>query len=367
MTSREPTATASQGSAYKRSGVDTEGADRALHRMLPHVRATWDDKVALQNLNHFANVVDIGGVGIAIATDGVGSKALVAQLIGRYDTIGIDCVAMNVNDLVCVGARPVSMVDYIALERTDAAVVEALAVGLAEGARRAGISLVGGETAQLPDIIKGVRPGLGFDLAGTAIGQVALDQILTGADIADGDVVIGLASSGIHSNGLSLARRALLDRGGFGIDQRFDELGCSLGNELLRPTEIYVGDALALIDGVAALRSLFHITGDGFLNLNRLGTGVGYVLDRLPAAPPIFGLIQTHGAVPAAEMYSVFNMGIGFCAVVGPDDAERALSILKARGRVAQVIGHMEADAEERVHLPAQGLVGQGKAFAATE
>ena len=366
MTSREPAAAAGQGSTYKRSGVDTEGADRALKMMLPHIRATWNDKVALRHLNHFANVVEIGGVGIAIATDGVGSKALVAQLVGRYDTIGIDCVAMNVNDLVCVGALPVSMVDYIAVERPDPVVLEALAVGLAEGARRAGVSLVGGETAQLPDIIKGAGLGLGFDLVGTAIGHVPLGRILDGRGLDKDDVVIGLASSGVHSNGLSLARRALLDAGGFGIDHVFDDLDCPLGEALLRPTEIYVGDALALIDGVAALKMLAHITGNGLLNLTRVGNGIGYVLDDLPTPPGIFGLIKKYGAVPNPEMYSVFNMGIGFCAVVGPGDVEQALSILTARGREAQVIGRAKTDPEERVWLPAQGLVGRGKAFAPT-
>ena len=157
-------------------------------------------------IGYFANVVDIGGIGLAMCTDGVGSKAIVAQMMGKYDTIGIDCVAMNVNDLLCVGARPVSMVDYIAVERADAAVLDGIAVGLAEGARQAGISISGGEIAQLRDVVRG------FDLVGTAVGTVPLDRIIVGRDIAPGDRVIGIASSGIHSNGFSLARRVFFEQ-----------------------------------------------------------------------------------------------------------------------------------------------------------
>ncbi len=349
-------------SIYQASGVDASEADRGLKRMLPHILGTWGPDVALR-LGHFANVVDVGGIGIAISTDGVGSKALVAQMVGKYDTIGIDCIAMNVNDLVCVGARPVSMVDYIAVERPAPELLEALAVGLADGARAANISLVGGEIAQLPDIITGARPGMGFDLVGTAIGHVPLDKMLTGEDVTDGDIVIGLESSGVHSNGLSLARRAFFERGLFGVEHEFAELELALGLELLRPSEIYVGDALDLMGGLGSLNAMAHITGDGLLNLVRVGKDVGYVIDALPPAPPIFALIQTHGEVAAAEMYSVFNMGIGFCAVVGPEDEDQAMAILKARGRRAHVIGRVVADHPDQVVIPERGLIGEGKTF----
>jgi len=353
-------------SAYAESGVDTASASQALRLMLPHIQRSWNDKVALRSLNHFANIVDVGGMGIAITMDGVGSKALIAQMMDSYDTIGIDCVAMNVNDLICVGALPVSMVDYIAVEETNPDRLEGIAIGLLEGARLAQISLVGGETAQLPDIIKGAGSQRGFDLVGTAIGHVELDRILTGQNVVAGDVVIGLFSNGIHSNGLSLARKVLLENAKLQIEQKFDELGCVLGEELLKPTEIYVKEAAALFDEIPTLKVLAHITGDGLLNLNRLGEGVGYILDDLPAPPAIFNFIQERGNVPLHEMYSVFNMGVGLCAVVGRNDADKVLSILAEHNRNAKVIGYAVKDEERRLYLPRHKLTGQGKTFTET-
>jgi len=261
-------------------------------------------------IGYFANVIDIGGIGLGICTDGVGSKAIVAQMMNKYDTIGIDCVAMNVNDLLCVGARPLSMVDYIAIEKADAAMLDGVAIGLAEGARQAGISISGGEISQLRDVVRG------FDLVGMAVGTVALDRIIVGRDLQPGDRVIGIASNGIHSNGLSLARRAFFDAAGLSVHHLFPGLGCELGEELLRPTFIYVPEILEIIARVPAVKALIHITGDGLLNLPRVDAEVGFVLDDLPPPPPIFGLIEQHGAVTRAEMFEVYNMGVGFCVVV---------------------------------------------------
>jgi phosphoribosylformylglycinamidine cyclo-ligase len=191
---------------YKAAGVDIGEADAGLRNIVKRITATWPKSgfgAVKLPIGYFANVVDIGGIGLAISTDGVGSKAIVAQMVGRYDTIGIDCVAMNVNDLLCVGARPVSMVDCIAIDRADAAVLDGIAIGLTEGARQAGVSICGGEIAQLPDMVRG------FDLVGTAVGTVPLDRIMIGRDLEPGDAVIGVASSGIHSNGFTLARRVL--------------------------------------------------------------------------------------------------------------------------------------------------------------
>src|SRR5438552_8834652 len=216
---------------YKSSGVDVGEADAGLRNIIARITATWPQSGlgAVQlPIGYFANVVDIGGFGLALCTDGVGSKAIVAQMMGKYDTIGIDCVAMNVNDLLCVGARPVSMVDYIAIDRADAAVLDGIAIGLAEGARQSGVSISGGEISQLPDMVRG------FDLVGTAVGTVPLDRILVGPDIEPGDRVIGIASNGIHSNGFTLARRALFERGGSSVEEVVPELGGSLGEELLR-------------------------------------------------------------------------------------------------------------------------------------
>jgi phosphoribosylformylglycinamidine cyclo-ligase len=350
---------------YKESGVDTDEADAGLHRLTARIVAGWPRPGAAfavkLPVGHFANVIDFGnGIGVAISTDGVGSKALIAHQLGRYETIGIDCIAMNVNDIVCVGARPVSMVDYVAIEEVSASVLDAISIGLSEGARRAQISICGGETAQLKDMVHG------FDLAGTAIGHVALDKILIGQDIRDGDAVVGVESNGIHSNGLTLARRAVRDSKTI-LSARFDELGTDLGTELLRPTHIYVREAMQLIERVPRLKALAHITSDGFLNLTRFKEGIGFVIDRLPDVPAIFQIIQRLGKVELPEMFSVFNMGIGFCAIVAPESADAAIAIFKDGGFRSCVIGHAVKDELRTVCLPQFRLNGRGKHFWAAE
>ena len=346
--------------AYKASGVDTAEADAGLNRIIARVQRTWPPaglgRVVLP-IGYFANVIEMDGIGLALCTDGVGSKTIIADMMGKYDTIGIDCVAMNVNDMICVGAKPLSLVDYIAVERTDAAMLDAIGVGLCEGARQAGVSISGGETSQLKDIVKG------FDLVGMAVGRVALDKVIDGRDVRGGDVVIGVRSNGVHSNGYSLARRAFFDQGGYRIDHKFDELSAPLGEELIRPTHIYVPEALEILDKVAGIKALINITGDGLLNLTRVAAAVGFEIDRLIEPQPIFGLIQRHAKVDDNEMYEVFNMGIGFCYVVDPAGADEVLSILKQHGRVAQRIGHAVADPGKIVRIPQRGLAGQHKRF----
>ena len=350
--------------AYKEAGVDIAEADAGLRHIVRRLAATWPPggpggglgAVQLP-IGYFANVIDIGGVGLALCTDGVGSKAIVAQLMGKYDTIGIDCIAMNVNDLLCVGARPLSLVDYIAVERADAGVLDGLAIGLAEGARQAGISITGGEISQLPDIVRG------FDLVGAAVGTVPLDRIITGSATLPGDCVIGIASNGIHSNGFTLARRALFDRARLAPHDVVPELGRALGEELLRPTFIYVPEILEIIAQIASLRALVHITGDGLLNLPRVAAEIGFVIDDLPPPPAIFGLIERAGGVAPAEMFEVFNMGIGFCVVVGAEDVAATLAILARHNRTAWLIGRAVADPTKAVHLPQHHLVGRGKRF----
>jgi phosphoribosylformylglycinamidine cyclo-ligase len=345
---------------YRQSGVDTAEADAGLGRIVARVQSTWPrtgfGRVVLP-IGYFANVVDVGGIGIALCTDGVGSKTMIADMVGRYDTIGIDCVAMNVNDMICVGAKPVSLVDYIAVERSDAAMLDAVGVGLCEGARIAGISISGGETSQLKDIVKG------FDLVGMAVGRVELDKVMDGSTVAEGDVVIGVRSNGLHSNGFSLARKALFENGRHTIDHRFDELSATIGEELLRPTDIYVREALEILESVAGVKALINITSDGLLNLTRVAAPVGFEIDRLIEPHPIFGLIQRLAGVESAEMHEVFNMGIGFCYIVAPANAEQTLAILSRHGRVAQVIGRAVADADKHVRIPPRGLVGQHKKF----
>jgi phosphoribosylformylglycinamidine cyclo-ligase len=346
--------------AYRESGVDTAEADAGLGHIVARVQSTWPSsgfgRVVLP-IGYFANVVDVGGIGIALCTDGVGSKTMIADMTGKYDTIGIDCVAMNVNDMICVGARPVSLVDYIAVERSDAAMLDAIGVGLCAGARMAGISISGGETSQLKDIVKG------FDLVGMAVGRVDLDKVVDGAKVAAADVVIGVRSSGIHSNGLSLARNAFFANDRFRVDHRFDELGTTIGEELLRPTDIYVPEALEILDSVAGVKALINITSDGLLNLARVAAPVGFEIDQLIEPHPIFALIQRIAGVDDAEMYEVFNMGIGFCYVVAPADVERTLAILTRHGRRAQPIGRAVADPDKHVRIAQRGLVGQHKKF----
>jgi phosphoribosylformylglycinamidine cyclo-ligase len=264
--------------AYRETGVDTAEADAGLSNIVARVQGTWprtgSGRVVLP-IGYFANVIEVGGIGIAVCTDGVGSKTIIADMMGKYDTIGIDCVAMNVNDMICVGAKPVSMVDYIALEQADAAMLDAVAAGLCEGARMAGISISGGETAQLKDIVRG------FDLVGMAVGRVDLDKVVSGKDVKSGDVVVGVRSNGVHSNGLTLARRAFFVDGSRKIDHRFDELEVTIGEELLRPTHIYVPEAMDILGNVAGVKALINITSDGLLNLTRVDSPVGFEIDRL--------------------------------------------------------------------------------------
>ena len=355
---------------YGSAGVHDDAIVAGLAGLVSHIRKTWptDDndlgKIKV-GLGHFASVLDFGGVGIAVCTDGIGTKSLIAQMMDRYDTVGIDCVAMNVNDLICVGARPITLVDYVAVERAEPAMLTALGAGLAEGARRSDISISGGEIAEMRDVIKGSPSGVGFDLAATAVGRVELDAINTGTEVCPGDSIIGIASSGIHSNGLSLARQVFFETMGLSVADRVDDLGETVGEALLRPTHIYVREGLDLLASDVPVRALVHITSDGFLNLTRIEARVGMRIDALPAPPPVFTVLQRLGGIEDAEMYRVFNMGIGFCVIVPAQHEARALAILGAHGKTCQRIGTVVDDADERVWIEQAGLVGRaGQGFA---
>ena len=319
------------------------------------------------DVGFFASVVDIGnGLGLALCTDGVGSKVLIAEMLQRYDTIGIDCVAMNVNDVICVGAEPISFLDYIAIERATPSVLEKIAEGLYRGAELAGVSIVGGEISQIPEIIKGRAPGQGLDLVGMCAGIVPLDRIILGREVAPGDVIVGVRSSGIHSNGLTLARKALFDEGKLRADQYLADLGCTVGEELLRPTHIYVRPIVDLLYRQhVPVRALVNVTSDGFLNLTRSEAKVGFRLDDLPESQPIFDLIRRTGSVPASEMYRVFNMGIGFCLILKNEASliSAVQQTFAASHFEAHVIGTVIADERRRVSLPKQDLVGEGEEF----
>jgi len=355
-------------SSYSEAGVDTEAATNALGGLLSSIKSTFALREGIGRpllpIGYFANVLDLGGgQGLAISTDGVGTKALVAQLMGKYDTIGIDCVAMNVNDVICVGAEPIAMTDYLAVEVADPALFRELGKGLLEGAVQSRISIPGGELAQIAEMIKGVPSGRGFDLAGTCVGLVPAGRILTGQNLEDGDVLIGLASSGIHSNGLTLARRVLLDQAGYKLSDHVPELGRTLGEELLEPTIIYVRFAVALLKAGLSLKALVHVTGDGLLNLARVAAAVGFEIEDPLDVPPIFELIRSAGNVPDEEMFRVFNMGTGLVAIAGADDVGAIERLAREHGHTSKVIGHVRSDPQKAVRVLPRGLVGRGPTF----
>jgi phosphoribosylformylglycinamidine cyclo-ligase len=348
------------GWTYQAAGVDTQTELVALKRLTDILRPTEVflpmGKVLL-GIGYFAAVVQVSDeLALAVATDGVGTKLLIAQLSDRYETVGIDCVAMNANDVLCVGATPAIFVDYLAVERVNPEVVGQIATGLAEGAKQAGVAIVGGEFAQVREMVRGVAEGKGFDLVGTCIGFVHPQRLIVGADLRVGDVVIGLASNGIHSNGLTLARRVLFDHARLAPTTFVDELGTTVGEELLKPTRIYVRPILTLLQRMP-VKALVHITGGGVRNLLRVQTPCTFVLDAMPEPPPIFSLLQRLGDIADAEMFTTFNMGIGFCVVVASEHADKALQILREAGERAQVIGQVAALGERQVQLPQRRLV----------
>ncbi|MBF6599598.1 MAG: phosphoribosylformylglycinamidine cyclo-ligase [Dehalococcoidia bacterium] len=349
-------------SAYGRAGVRTTEELGGFPRMLDALRETFAlragrDGAPLLDFGLYANVLDLGNnTGLAISTDGVGTKLIVAGQLGKFDTVGIDCVAMNANDIVCVGAEPVAMTDYIAIDRDDPEVLAQVAVGLRRGAELAGISIPGGEIAQVREMVNGV------DLVGTCVGLVPVDRIVTGARIARGDAIVGFASSGIHSNGLTLAREVLVGERTTRLAQHVAELGRTLGEELLEPTTIYVGLALRLLRELD-VHALAHITGDGFLNLARFSPLVGFRIESLPEAPAIFRLIEREGQLDAAELYLVYNMGVGFCAVLPEADVERALRIGRDCGIAGWRIGTCTDDADRTVTVAPAGLRSEGGHF----
>ncbi len=346
--------------AYGRAGVDADRADESVAAIVD-VLSRIDPGRAKQSLlgsGHYANVVALDErTGIALSTDGVGTKLIVAEELGRFDTIGIDCIAMNVNDLVCVGATPLAAVDYIAVEQADPDVLREVAEGLRAGAEEAGIEIPGGELAQLPELVRGHPSPRGFDLVGACFGTVALDRVITGARIQPGDVVVGLPSSGVHSNGLTLARRALGDLG-----ESPPELeGRTVGEELLAPTVIYVRAVLDLIASEVDVRGLAHITSGGLLNLLRLDADVGYRIDRPLPRHAVFGLIAARSGTREAELHEVFNLGCGFCCVVAQQDAEAAVDRLAERHAGAAAIGAV-TEAAGLLELPDAGLEGRAGA-----
>ncbi|MEM4298110.1 MAG: phosphoribosylformylglycinamidine cyclo-ligase, partial [Nitrososphaerota archaeon] len=321
-------------------GVDIDEIKRGHSIILTLIKRSQAGRV-VYGRGHYAGLVDIGEEkALAIHTDGVGTKVLIAQLMDKYDTIGIDCVAMNVNDVICVGAEPIAFVDYIALKKMDSGLIKDLTKGLVRGAKESGVAIVGGETAVMPDVIQGVSEKA-FDLAGTVVGLVRKDRIIDGSALRVGDIVIGVESNGIHSNGLSLARKVLLPR--YGLKERPKGLKRTLGEELLRPTRIYVRPVLEILQKGIEITGLAHITGGAFTKLRRIGdvAGIGFDLSDIPEPPPIFGLIQREGRVPDKEMYRTFNMGVGFCVCAPSHSADEVEAVFRKYGMNTYRMGRL--------------------------
>ena len=354
---------------YADSGVDTAAAAMGLSGLLEWVSQTRDFREGVGEQivpnGFFATVLRLTDrLSLAISTDGVGSKSVLAQLTGDFESIGWDCIAVNVNDVVCAGAQPFALVDYISLQFPHEDMLAGLGKGMRDGAERARVSVVGGELSQHPDTLTGPREGYAFDISGTCVGLLDGAAPVSGARIAPGDVVIGMPSNGVHANGLTLARRVLLGDDPAAVDRLIPECGLSVGEELLRRTHIYVPQAMAMIRAGVDVRGLAHISGDGLLNLLRLDAEVEYYLDALPPVPPVFEVIRRDGNVDVAEMYRVYNMGVGFCAVVSASKVDAALESIAGVGGEASVIGVVR-EGRRRVVLPQPSLIGERGAFVA--
>ena len=329
--------------AYKRAGVDIDAGNEAVERMKKHVRRTFRPEV----------LTDLGGFGalfgldinkykkpvLVSGTDGVGTKLKIAFNMDKHDTIGIDAVAMCVNDIVVQGAEPLFFLDYLACGKVVPEKIEALVKGIADGCEQSGCALIGGETAEMP----GMYDEDEYDIAGFSVGVVDADRIIDGKSIAEGDVLIGLASSGVHSNGFSLVRKVLLEEAGLDLNQQVEELGATLGETLLTPTRLYVKPCLKLMDDVK-VKGFVHITGGGFYdNIPRVlpeGTTAAVEKGAWPVLP-IFKLIEEKGNIATKDMFRTFNMGIGMIAIVGEEEVAPAMESLKAAGEQAYVIGRI--------------------------
>jgi len=332
------------GMTYAKAGVDIDRKSKSIAALVGHLkfkRKGFGRPVDLPG--HFTGLIDFGEHALTLCTDGVGTKLLVADALRRWDTVGIDCIAMNVNDTICVGAEPIAFVDYIAIDRPDEKVTSQVGKGLEEGARQSNMTIVGGEIAVLPELVRG------FDLAGTCLGMVEKKAIITGKSIRPGDALIGLPASGVHSNGLSLARR-IFEKNRVGYGQRVKGLRRTVGMELLTPTTIYVKQVIGIIED-HEVHGMANITGGGLRNLIRLKEGTGFVIEDPMEPNPIFKVMQELGDVSDQEMYQTFNMGMGFAMVAPEDEADE---IVKAAGKGAKVVGR--ATKGGGIKVPSLGL-----------
>ena len=341
----------SYSASYAAAGVDIEAGYKGVQLMKRHVARTMIPGV-VSDLGGFGGLFapDLAGMKepvLVSGTDGVGTKLRVAQLLDQHDTIGIDCVAMCVNDIVCCGAKPLFFLDYIAIGKNEPEKVASIVSGVAEGCVQAGCALIGGETAEHP----GVMAPDDYDLAGFSVGIVDKEKVLDQKTMRPGDTVIALASSGLHSNGFSLVRK-VLDIEHADLTAPVDELGRSLGEELLTPTKIYVRPVLAAIQA-AKIRGVSHITGGGFYeNVPRcVPDGLCAKIEKAALdIPPIFRMLQRLGNIPERDMFNTFNMGTGMVVIAAREDADKALETLKAQGQAAKIIGEI-VSGEEKVAL----------------
>ncbi len=328
---------------YKSSGVDVQAGYKAVSLMLPHIRETFKPEV-LSDIGGFGGLFSLAAAKemeepvLVSGTDGVGTKLKIAFLLEKHDTIGIDCVAMCVNDIICSGAKPLFFLDYIACGKNYPDKIATIVKGLAEGCKQAGASLIGGETAEMPDFYEQSE----YDLAGFAVGLLDKTKMIDGKKMTEGDLVIGLASSGLHSNGFSLVRKILRPNEN-NVKEFINTLGRNLGEELIEPTRIYVNSVLSLFQKIE-VKGISHITGGGFYeNIPRCIKNGLCAKIRLGSwtVPPIFRLLQHAGDLDQNTLYNTFNMGIGMVLVVSKENGEEALALLKELGETPSIIGEL--------------------------
>ncbi|RKX91765.1 MAG: phosphoribosylformylglycinamidine cyclo-ligase [Spirochaetes bacterium] len=332
-----------KGLTYAKSGVDIFKEEKAIKKLIQNIKFKRRDFGKPLD-GHYAGLIEFGEHILALCTDGVGSKLMIASEMKKWDTVGIDCIAMNVNDAICVGAEPIAFVDYIAIDKPDPHILEEIGKGLSKGAEMANISIVGGETATLPDIVNG------FDLAGTCLAYTKKNNLILGDKIRPGDIIIGLKSSGLHSNGYTLVRK-VLEKNKLSYHDKFPNgiyPNKKIGEILLTPTKIYVKEILECIKKLD-VHGLAHITGGGLRNLLRLNKNVKFVLDNPFDAPDIFKFIQDLAEIDPKEMYQTFNMGMGFVIILPLKERDHALEILSNYSEV-KVVGYIERG--KGVHLP---------------
>ena len=344
----------SYSDSYKNAGVDVTAGYKSVELMKQHVKSTYNEGV-LQDIGGFGGLFmpNISGLSepvLVSGTDGVGTKLKLAFLLDKHDTVGIDCVAMCVNDVLCCGAKPLFFLDYIATGKLIPEKIASIVSGVAEGCRQAGAALIGGETAEMP----GFYPEDEYDLAGFTVGMVDKSKVIDGSKVKKGDAVIGISSSGVHSNGFSLVRKVFglnTDKAYENLMTEYEELGTTLGEALIVPTKIYV-KAIEALTSAVEVKAISHITGGGFYeNLPRmLPEGASIICKKDFERPAIFSVLQKVGNIPERDMFNTFNMGVGMACVVNAEDADKAVAAIKAAGENAFILGEIsEGDKDVQI------------------